>query len=553
MRGIDLFLELLADFGVRHLFGNPGTTELPLMDALVSFDRIQYVLGLHETPVMAMADGFAQASGQLAVVNLHTSCGVGNAMGQLYNAYRENTPLLVTAGQQDRRLIFEEPILWGDLVGVVQPWTKVAIEVQRLDDLPRALQRAVQAALTPPTGPVFLSLPMDLQTELTTRRAGAGLHVPGSRLRGDRESIQQAATVLSQAERPVILAGSRVVQRCAVDALVEFAETCGAVVFTEPLSHHGRLPFPCNHALARHALPMWAPEMRDCLREFDVILAVGIDLLKQYVYHADEGALPHNRPIVQIDEDPRELSKNYPAIGIWADCGEALVELNHAVRQLRSGSQQAAARERLRTSQQFSLEARTQLAQELDAEPQRSPISAQKLMRVISQHLPNDIAVIETAVTTTQSMLQRLGALPTSDSYFAHRGWSLGWGLNAAIGVKLAWPDRPVLGILGDCATLYGVQGLWTAAHYDIPVTWIVCNNSEYRILKQGAVALGLPNAQQQQFESLAIDSPAIDFVKLAESFGVEARRITEPDAIASELDAAWTRTRPLLLEVPIH
>ncbi|HID77956.1 MAG TPA: thiamine pyrophosphate-binding protein, partial [Planctomycetaceae bacterium] len=162
--GVHALLEMLADCGVRYLFGNPGTTELPLMDALVDCDRIQYVLGLQEVPVVAMADGYAQASRLPGVVNLHVSCGLGNAMGMIYNAYRANTPLVVTAGQQDRRLRFEEPILWGDMVRVVRPWTKWAVEVERVGDLPSAVRRAVHTAMTPPQGPVFLSLPLDVQT-----------------------------------------------------------------------------------------------------------------------------------------------------------------------------------------------------------------------------------------------------------------------------------------------------------------------------------------------------------------------------------------------------
>ena len=163
--GIQAFLDMLAEFGVRYIFGNPGTTELPLNDALVSDDRFQYVLGLQEIPVMAMADGYAMAGRSLGVVNLHISCGLGNAMGMLYNAYREGTPLLVTAGQQDRRLKLEEPILWGEMTSVAKPWTKWSVEVDRVEDVPLALRRAVQTALTPPTGPVFLSLPIDVQME----------------------------------------------------------------------------------------------------------------------------------------------------------------------------------------------------------------------------------------------------------------------------------------------------------------------------------------------------------------------------------------------------
>ncbi len=176
-RGIDAFLELLHSAGVRHIFGNPGTTELPLNDALVADQRFRYILGLQEVPVMGMADGFAMASRSLGVVNLHICCGLGNAMGMLYNAYREGTPLLVTAGQQDRRFQFEEPILWGRMVEVARPWTKLAIEVNRVEDLPSATRRLIQAAFTPPTGPVFMSLPVDVQLAVC-RRAGFNARPP---------------------------------------------------------------------------------------------------------------------------------------------------------------------------------------------------------------------------------------------------------------------------------------------------------------------------------------------------------------------------------------
>lgn len=223
MRGIDAFLEILAAAGVRYLFGNPGTTELPLCDAMTGDSRLQYILGLQEIPVMAMADGYAMASGKLGVVNVHICAGLGNAMGMLYNSFRSGTPLLLTAGQQDRRLQFEEPILWGDMLGVVRPWTKWAVEVQRVEDIPSALRRAMQMALTPPTGPVFLSIPLDLQT------ASAEMDLtlsdpPDPELLPSATAIQRAADVLLSAERPGILVGSRVIEHGAVSELVAVAE-----------------------------------------------------------------------------------------------------------------------------------------------------------------------------------------------------------------------------------------------------------------------------------------------------------------------------------------
>jgi benzoylformate decarboxylase len=207
--GIHAFLEMLADRGVDTLFGNPGTTELPLSDALVDQSRIRYILGLQEVPVMAMADGYAMASRRLGVVNLHISCGLGNAMGMLYNAFREGTPLLVTAGQQDRRLKFQEPILWGDMVSVVRPWTKWAVEVERVEDLPSAVRRATQLALSPPTGPVFLALPLDVQMADASRLDLSPCAALQARVRPPVAALAAAAGVGGAAPHPASRGGRR--------------------------------------------------------------------------------------------------------------------------------------------------------------------------------------------------------------------------------------------------------------------------------------------------------------------------------------------------------
>src|SRR5262249_41229685 len=209
LRGIDAFLELLAASGVRRIFGNPGTTELPLSDALVGDSRFEYILGLQEVPVMGIADGFAMASRSLGVVNLHICCGLGNAMGMLYNAYREGTPLLVTAGQQDRRFKFDEPILWGQMVEATRPWTKLAMEVDRAEDLPNATRRAVQAARTPPPGPVFMSLPVVLKRAMAEGLDLPPPRLPDRRVRPPLEALERAADVLLDAKNPAILVGSR--------------------------------------------------------------------------------------------------------------------------------------------------------------------------------------------------------------------------------------------------------------------------------------------------------------------------------------------------------
>jgi benzoylformate decarboxylase len=367
--GIDAFLHLLADFGVRHLFGNPGTTELPLNDALVGDSRFQYILGLQEVPVMSMADGYAMASGSVAVVNLHISCGLGNAMGMLYNAYREGTPLVVTAGQTDRRLKFEEPILWGEMVRVARPWTKWSVEVDRVQDVPAAVRRAVQTALAPPTGPVFLSLPVDVQMETADDLDLTPIRLPDFRTRPPLEAIERAAEVLLEAQSPAILAGSRITERDAMTELVAIAERVGAPVITESGTTHGRLAFPSDHPLNGQGLPLWSPEVRKRLAEHDVLLVAGMDLLRQYVYHEPARAIPEHIRLVHLDEDPWQLGKNYPVeVGVLGHTKLSLAELDAALARGMSEQQIAAAKGRLALHSQNHRQARTALEQAIAAE-----------------------------------------------------------------------------------------------------------------------------------------------------------------------------------------
>jgi benzoylformate decarboxylase len=550
--GIGAFLNMLSAAGVRIIFGNPGTTELPLNDALVDDSRFQYILGLQEIPVMAMADGYAMASGSLGVVNLHISCGLGNAMGMLYNAFREGTPLLVTAGQQDRRLRFEEPILYGDMLAVARPWTKWAVEVNRIEDLPSALRRAMQIALTPPTGPVFMSLPLDLQMELAEldTTPAAPLDV---RVRPPQAAVARAADSLRRARNPAILAGSRVVERGAIDELVRLAERLGAPVFGESNHTHGRLGFPPDHPLYAQVLPHWSPEIRQRLAEFDVLLVVGMDLLRQYIYHEPNRAVPEQISLVHLDEDAYQIGKNYPVeVGVLGDIKSSLAEVDELLAAEMSGEEVQAAMERRLARTQTYAAARTALAEQIASQSDARPMTPLTLMTSLARVLPANVAVVEEAVTTTNTTFERLGVLKNTTGYFGHRGWALGWGLNCAIGVQLAWPDRPVLAVLGEGAAMYGIQGLWSAARYKLPVTFIIANNSHYQILKAGARGLGLPAANAGKFVGMDLIGPEIDLVSLAQSLGVSAVRTSEPDEVSQLAAEAMAGDVPRLIDVRI-
>ena len=458
--GIEALLEILSGCGVRYVFGNPGTTELPLNDAMARQQKLRYVLGLQEVPVMAMADGYAQASGRPGVVNLHTCCGLGNAMGMLYNAHREGTPLVVTAGQQDRRMRFEEPILWGRMVDVARPWTKWAAEIDRVEDLPSAVRRAVQTAMMPPTGPVFLSLPLDVQT------ARADLDVtppqlPDPRVRPPAEALDRAARLLAAARNPAILAGSRICEADAVAELVAVAERLGAPVIQEPTTSHGRCSFPSDHPLAAAPLPFWSPEIRARLAEFDVLLTAGVKLLQLYIYHEPSRAIPESVQLVQIDDDPWELGKNYPpAVGLVGHPKPALAELA-ALLDARPPAQKQAAAARAAVRGAGHVAAREALRREASGQWDARPMTSLAVMESLARILPPDVAVVEEAPTTTMgAYFERAGVLRNTSGYFAQRGWALGWGLNCAIGVRLGWPDRPVLALIGDGSAMYGFQGL---------------------------------------------------------------------------------------------
>jgi len=539
---------------VRYLFGNPGTTELPLNDAVAGDSRFAYILGLQEVPVVSMADGYAMASGRLGVANVHVACGLGNSMGMLYNAYCAGTPLLLAAGQQDRRLRIEEPVLAADLAEVARPWTKWSYEVQRVEDMPLAVRRAVQTALTPPTGPVFLALPLDVQMGSSEPLDLAPPHVPDRRVRPPRAALQQAAGILAAAGQPAILAGSRVTESQATGELAAIAQRLGAAVFDESATSHGRLPIATDHPCYAGSLPLWSPEASRLLAGHDVLLAVGINLLRQYVYQEPARAIPAEARLIHLDDHAWEIGKNYAVdVGLVGDPKAGLAELDSLLAEKMSAEQVQAARRRCASHAARRADEQAKLAADLRAQRDRRPMTALAFMDAVGRALPADAAVIQEAPTTHQFLLERWGALKNPAAYFAHRGWSLGWGLGCALGVKLAWPERPVIALLGDGAALFGIQALWTAACYRIPVALVVANNAQYKILKDGSRVLQMPHLAQSHYTGLDLMRPEVDFVTLARGFGVEAARADEPDELSDLLRVWQAAPRPLLLDVPIQ
>jgi benzoylformate decarboxylase len=540
--------ELLHQEGVEYIFGNPGTTELPLMDVLAQRDDLHYILSLHEAVALAMSAGYAEASGKIGVSNFHVAPGLGNALGLIYTAYMGRSPLLVTAGQQDRRMQLEEPLLWGDLVQMARPYTKWAYEIPRPADLPQAVRRAIKVALTPPTGPVFLSLPMDvLETSVDLDLAPAPqLHLRPGPL---PELLAQAAEVLCTAKNPTLIVGDRVSKSGALVEAVELAETLGARVYGEPQANS--VAFPGEHPLFAGVLPGLSQGIRRALEPADLLLVIGLNLFQPFLYAA-KGPLPEHVTVVQIDSDPWEVGKNYPVtVGMLSDPKAAMAQLTPLLRQRMTAAQKDAARQRLQSERELRRQERRSLETRTAEDDAKEPMSALVLMREIAHALPADAVVVNESVTAGGTLRAWL-KLRDEKSFFQAKGGGLGFGLPAVVGVKLALPQRPVLGLIGEGSAMYAIQGLWTAAHYDLPVVFVICNNAQYRILKSGLLAFRSEPAKQGKFVGMDLVQPEIDFVALAKSLGVAAERVSKPQEVGRALKQAFSRHGPSLIDIPI-
>jgi benzoylformate decarboxylase len=521
MSGKRAFLDLLKQEGVEIVFGNPGTTELPLMDAFAVENDIRYVLGLQEAALMAMADGYAQASGKLTVLNLHVAPGLGNAMGMLYDAQMAGSPILVTAGQQDTEYLVTEPILSADLPALAKPFVKWSAQVDRLPDLPRLVHRAAKTALAPPTGPVFLALPGDI----LKNDADLELMEPtriAPRLRGDADAVAAAADLLAKAQHPVIMAGDIVAQSRAHAELAALAELIGAPVFCEFVPNTAS--FPSSHPLYRGQVTRSQQGVREMLDQYDLLFSVGGDLFTLSLPSKIE-PMPKGMPLIHLDADPWQIGKNYPAqVGIFGDPKATLPDITAAVRDRMSASAKSAAAARLKSATDAIRAEREAFRAKARALAEKTPVQPLALLEAIGAMLPKDAVVIEEVLSSAPGARSLINA-DDPQSYFALRGGGIGWGLPAAIGVKLALPDRPVVALVGDGSAMYTVQGLWTAARYRLPVIWVIFNNTSYRILKQRLVAMRGLAEQADTFVGMELLDPAIDFVGLARSLGIEAQK----------------------------
>jgi len=514
--------ELLRQLKLTTIFGNPGSTEESFLEKMPADFR--YVLGLHEASVVAMADGYTQASGEPVLVSLHTAAGMGNAMGNIASAWHNRAPLIIVAGQQTRDMLLLEPYLTNlKAIQLPQPYVKWSYETVRAQDAPAALLRAYAAAIQPPAGPVFLSIPMD---DLDARcPAVPSLRRISRRLQASPAALQETADALATAESPALIVGGAVDQGGGWNDAVRLAEKLRCPVWAAP--SEGRPGFPENHPQFQGSVPAAIGPLCKVLAGHDLILVIGAPVFRYYPYIAGD-YLPKDARLIQISADPEETARAPVGDSILTDPADACAVLADLVLQAN----------------------RPLPAPRSPATPPQSNqiISADLLFHVLNGLRPADAIIVQESLSNLKALRMRL---PTSHprSFYSMTSGVLGYGLPAAIGVALLERDRgstrKVICILGDGAAQYVIQGLWTAAQLKLPILFIVLRNHEYAILKSFA-------EQQETPRVPGLDLPGIDCVKLAQGYGCSADRVMESSALTDALREGLNNASPHVLEVAI-
>jgi benzoylformate decarboxylase len=529
----DLTYQLLRECGLTTFFGNVGSTEETFLKNFPSDFR--YVLALQEASVVAMADGFAQATGRPALVNVHTGAGLGNAMGNLITASLNKTPLIVTAGQQTREMLLMEPWLTNvEATMLPRPWVKWAYEPVRAEDVPAAFMRAVATALQPPAGPVFLSLPLD-----DWEKPCAGpvvVRTVSRRFAPDRARLAEFSKALSEASSPVLIYGAAIDRGNGWSEAVAFAEALGAPVWAAPASE--RAPFPENHPLYSGGLPFAIGPLSEKLKGHDVALIVGAPVFRYYPYVRGP-YLPPGTRLLHISDDPAETARAPVGDSVLGDAVLSLAALTDLLGERKAKTDRAREKVAHRMAPhpsnpgKLSHDGLLSAAQVFNALNEIRPANA-----ILVEETPSNLADLHTSWPITEPA-----------SFFTTASGGLGWGLPASVGVALGerqtGRNRPVIMIIGDGSFQYSVQSIWTAAQHHLPILFIVLRNAEYCILKSFAVLEETPGVP-------GLDIPGIDIVSLAKGYGCDAARLDDLGAIKRAATEAWTKSKPTVLEIQI-
>ena len=528
----DVTYQLLRDLGLTTIFGNVGSTEETFLKNFPSDFR--YVLAPQEASVIAIADGFAQATRHPALVNLHTTA-TANAMGNLATAFQNKTPLIVTAGQQTREMLLMEPWLTNvEATMLPRPWVKWAYEPVRAEDIPAVFMRAMATALQPPAGPVFLSLPLgDWEVPC---EGPAVIRTVSQRIAPDPSRLIGFAKALSQAQSPVLIFGSAIARGNGWDEAVAFAEALGAPVWAAPASE--RAPFPENHHLYSGGLPFAIGPLCKKLEGHDIALVIGAPVFRYYPY--TPGAyLPTGLRLLHISDDPAETARAPVGDSVLGDTVLSLVALKELLGH--SSPKTTMARETVAHRMAPHASGVTRVSND-------GRLTAAQVFHALNEVRPANTVLIEESPSNLPD-LHTAWPITEPDTFYTFASGILGWNLPASVGIALAERDsgrnRPVIVVLGDGSFQYSVQSIWTAAQLHLPILIVVLCNEEYCILKSFAVLEDTPGVP-------GLDIPGLDIASIAKGYGCDAARLDDLDAIKKAAIEAWSKTRPTVLEIPI-
>jgi thiamine pyrophosphate-dependent acetolactate synthase large subunit-like protein len=534
-----LLEQIIAD-GVRHIFGNPGTTEQGFMDVLQDYPQVEFMLALHEGVAMSMADAYARLTGRPAFVEVHIAPGLGNALGMMHNARIGKTPMVIYAGQSPSDILLQEPHLSGPLVDMARPIAKWSAQIEHAHDIPRAVRRAFKIAAEPPQGPVFLALPMDV----LDAEADVDI-VPTTytnwRARPDPAGLAAMADMLVTARRPMLMVGDSVAQAEAQAEVVRVAELVGAPIFECYASEYN---VPAAHPLNLGSVDFVSPKsIRSTLAECDVLFVVGAPVFQLIFPEPERPVLGPQTKLIQLDNYSHEIGKNVrPDIALLGDPKAGLAELAELIAERQTGSRLEAAIERRTGAEKWVGSVNESYWTAARRNWDNAPITGPRLMHEIKQALPDNGLVFSEGVTNSKHV--EMAIAPDKPGRLVKvRGGGIGPGLPGALGAALARPDRKVVGVASDGASMYSITALWTAAHHKIPVTYVMLSNRAYRILKLNMLEYLGTEAKGREFVAMDLIDPELRFDRMAEAMGVPSKRVERPEELGPVLREAVAHT----------
>ncbi|HIK88529.1 MAG TPA: thiamine pyrophosphate-binding protein [Dehalococcoidia bacterium] len=543
LAGKHALLQMFQAEGVKYIFGNPGTSETPMMTILPEYPDLEYLLVLQEGVAVGMAEGYGRSTGTVPLVSLHIDNGLANAFSMMIDQLRSGTPMVITAGNKDIRKLGPGR---SDLAEMAKPFSKWSAEITHPGQVPSVVRRAFQEARTSPTGPVFVGMSANAFDDVANVEITPSTKMSANSS-ADPKAIDDVVDLLAKAVRPMMIVGDRLAGANA-DA-VRLAETAGI-----PVYGHGsaEVNFPASNPLWQGNLSVRDPKALEAIRSADVILAIGCTVFDDFFYQPGSVINP-GTSLVHIDSDPGSIGKSEPTdIGILAAPPAVVSQLADAVSEVFTGTRAEEASLRAREAKAASTARKEAFVRAAAAQRNGAPMNPATMASTLADALPFDATVFNDGISTSGLILEALS--PTErGSYYSIRGGAIGWGMGATMGVQLGMPDRPVVGVMGDGTAIMTVQALWTAANSNIPAVFVICNNRSYRILKLNSNVYhrlqGLPNPDE--YVKADFDPP-LDFKAQAEAYGVEGVRVESPEDLTAQIRRGCEMEKPLVIDTVI-